>query len=190
MPSRKTMNRKARKTNRKTNRKTLNRKSNRKSRINRKSNRKSRINRRNYKKSTRRQQGGSFSLRQGQEFASYHKNQHGGALTGAPISSIGGSMLPTELRSFARVDGLDSSYAAASAMRDPDQVHVQMGGRRKMRSKTRSNTCKNSKSRSKKQRGGALSLMGAPLSQSNMLISATDANKAGIADFRDPLLKL
>jgi len=178
MPSRKTMNRKAR----------MNRKSNRKSRINRKSNRKSRTNRRNYKKSTRRQQGGSFSLRQGQEYASYH-NQHGGALTGAPISSIG-SMLPAELRSFARVDGLDSSYAAASAMRDPDQVHVQMGGRRKMRSKSRSNTRKNSKSRGKKQRGGALSLMGAPLSQSNMLLSASDANKAGTADFRDPLLKL
>ena len=182
MPSRK-INRKARKSNRKTlnrkNRKTLNRK-----------NRKT-LNRKNYKKSTRRQQGGS-SLTQGQEFASFHKNQHGGALTGAPISAIDSSMLPAELRSFARVDGIDASVSAASHMRDSDQVHAQVGGRRKMRSKTRSNSRSKSrsKSRAKKQRGGAFAFTGAPLSQSNMLLSATDAAKAGTADFRDPLLKL
>ena len=92
--------------------------------------------RKNMRKSrrNRRQHGGSAmaqSLAQGRQFAEIHKNQHGGALMGAPLSEIDGSMLPQDLRSFARVGGLDDSIAAARLQQDPDQVSVQQGGRRR-----------------------------------------------------------
>jgi hypothetical protein len=173
----------------------------------------------------RKQHGGSAmaqSLAQGQQFASFHSRQHGGALMGAPLSEIDGSMLPQDLRSFARVGGLDASIADASHMRDPDQMPVQKGGRRSSRKnrasrKNRKNMRKNKKSRkasrknkkslkasrknkkslkasrknkksrrNRKQRGGA---MGAPYNQPTMLLSASDAAKAGTADFSNPLLK-
>jgi len=156
-----------------------------------------------YRKSrrNRKQHGGSAmaqSLAQGRHFASLHSNQHGGALMGAPLSEIDGSMLPQDLRSFARVGGLDASIADASHMRDPDQV-VQKGGRRSSRKnsrkasrKNRKNSRKNRKAsrknmrKNRKQRGGA---MGAPYNQPTMLLSASAAAKAGTADFSNPLLK-
>ena len=185
MPSR--MNRKNRKScrkNRTASRKNNMNRKNRKNNMSRKSrkNNMSRKNRKSCRKNrrygSRRQEGGSQSLSQGQQFASYHTNQHGGAyLTGAPVSAITDSSLSADLRSFARVDSLDASIRDASMQRDLDQVQVhapQAGGRRKSK-------------KSKKQRGGALT--GAPLSQSNMLLSASDAAKAGTADFSNPLLK-
>jgi hypothetical protein len=154
----------------------------------------------------RKQHGGSpmaQSLAQGQQFASFHKYQHGGALMGAPLSEIDGSMLPQDLRSFARVGGLDASIADASTQRDPDQV-VQQGGRRNSRKnsrknrknsrknrknsrKNRKNSRKNRKNsrKNRKQHGGG----GAPYNQPTMLLSASDAAKAGTADFSNPLLK-
>jgi hypothetical protein len=144
------------------------------------------------------------SLAQGRQFAEFHKNQHGGALMGAPLSEIDGSMLPQDLRSFARVGGLDESIAAAATQRDPDQVSVQQGGRRRNGRKSRKASRKNRKAsrknkknsrkssgknsrRNRKQRGGSLS--GAPYNQPTMLLSASAAAKAGTADFSNPLLK-
>ena len=105
MPSRKVY-RKDRKASRKTSRKT------------------SRKNRKN-----RKQYGGNpmeQSLAQGEQFAKIHSAQHGGAyLTGAPLSEIDGSMLPSDLRSFARVEGLDASINDAAAQ-GPDQATAQM----------------------------------------------------------------
>ena len=94
-------------------------------------------NRKNTRKSRRcgyrKQAGGANeSLNQGKQFMEFHKNQHGGAyLTGAPLSEIDGSMLPQELRSFARIGGLDDSINAARSQ-GSDQP-LQQGGRRKNR---------------------------------------------------------
>jgi|Laugrespbdmm15sn_2_1035079.scaffolds.fasta_scaffold35443_2 hypothetical protein len=126
------------------------------SRKNRKASRKNRKNsRKNMRKSrrNRRQHGGSAmaqSLAQGRQFASFHSNQHGGAaLMGAPLSEIDGSRLPDELRSFARVGGLDASIADAATQRDPDQL-VQKGGRRRNMRKNRKNSRKASRKNSRK----------------------------------------
>jgi hypothetical protein len=195
--SRKNM-RKSRKNSRKASRKNSRKASHKNSRkCYRKSSRKNRRN--------RKQHGGSAmaqSLAQGQQFASFHSNQHGGALMGAPLSAISDSMLPQDLRSFARVGGLDASIADAATQRDPDQVSVQQGGRRvsgrksshkasrknrKASRKNKKNSRKNRKnsSKNKKQHGGG----GAPYNQPTMLLSASDAAKAGTADFSNPLLK-
>ena len=186
-------------------------------RNNRKGNRK---NRKCWTRKNRKQVGGSAmlqSLAQGRQFSELHSKQHGGAmLTGAPLSEISGSMLPQDLRSFARVGGLDDSIAAAATQRDPDQMPVQHGGRRrknkknsrkpsrkpsrknkknsrKVSRKNKKNSRKNrknsrtpSRKNRKNQRGGAV---GAPFNQPTMLLSASDAAKAGTADFSNPLLK-
>jgi hypothetical protein len=156
----------------------------------------------------RRQHGGSAmgqSLAQGQQYAALHRSQHGGAmLSGAPVSAITDSMLPGDLRSFARIGGLDDSIAAAATQRDPDQMPLQKGGRRARNSRKNRNSRKGSRKakgkkasrktkssrkssrRSRRQYGGA---MGAPYNQPTMLLSASEAAKAGTADFSNPLLK-
>jgi hypothetical protein len=113
-------------------------------------------------------------------------------------------MLPGDLRSFARIGGLDDSIAAAATQRDPDQMPLQKGGRRasrknrnsrkgkkasrKAKGKKASRKAKGKKAsrRSRRQYGGA---MGAPYNQPTMLLSASEAAKAGTADFSNPLLK-
>ena len=132
------------------------RKVERKNRKSRKVERKSRkVERKN-----RKQNGGNpmaQSLAQGEQFAK-HMAQHGGAyLTGAPLSEISGSMLAPELRSFARVEGLDASIAAASHQRDPDQMPAQKGGKRTRKNrksgrKNRKSSRKNRKSERKSER--------------------------------------
>ena len=180
--------RKSRKDSRKNSRKNSRRNSRRNSRKN---------SRRNSRKDRRQNGGGAMlqSLAQGQQFASIHKAQHGGAmLTGAPLSAISDSMLPGDLRSFARIGGLDASIADAAQMRDPDQVQMpaQKGGRRGKASRKNKDSRKNKKAsrknkkNSRKQYGGA---MGAPYNQPTMLLSASEAAKAGTADFSNPLLK-
>ena len=198
----------------------LSRRNRKASRKNRKDSRKcyrkaSRKNMRRSRKNSRRnrrQHGGSAmrqSLAQGEQFASFHSRQHGGAMiAGAPLSAITDSMLPGDLRSFARIGGLDASIADAATQRDPDQMPLQKGGRRSKASRknkgsrkgkgkkasrkgsrkgkkaSRKSSRKNRKSR--KQYGGA---MGAPYNQPTMLLSASEAAKAGTADFSNPLLK-
>ena len=122
----------------------------------RKAERKSRKNRKQY--------GGNpmaQSLAQGEQFAKIHSAQHGGAyLTGAPLSEIDGSMLPSDLRSFARVEGLDASINDAAAQ-GPDQATAQMpaqmpaqtGGKRSRKSrKNRKASRKNRKSERKNRK--------------------------------------
>jgi hypothetical protein len=168
-----------------------------------------RKNKKNSRKASRKcyrknkkQAGGSpmaQSLVQGKQFAEFHPNQHGGALTGAPLSQIDGSMLEPGLRDFARVGGLDASMAAAATQRDPDQM-PQHGGRRtgrknkkaskKSKNKKASKKSKKNRKASKKSRrqaGGALT--GAPFNGPTMLLTPAEAARAGTADFSNPLLK-
>ena len=227
--SRKNMRKASRKNMRKASRKNM-RKASRKNM--RKASRKcwSRKASRKNMRRNRRQHGGGVamaqSLAQGRQFAEIHRAQHGGAmLSGAPLSAITDSMLPGDLRSFARIGGLDDSIAAAATQRDPDQMPAQKGGRRSKASRKNKDSRKNKGSRkasrkakgkkasrkakgkkasrkakgkkasrkssrknrkNRKQYGGA---MGAPYNQPTMLLSASEAAKAGTADFSNPLLK-
>lgn len=142
------------------------------------------------------QKGGANALKGG-ELASFRRStrrtQSGGGmhLQGAPLTSLG-EMLPEELRSFARVGGLDSS------LRDASALAAQTGGRRKnvtakkgkkaKKAKKGVNCKKARKSRksrkSRKQYGGA-----AHFNSPTMLLTPSQAAKAGTADFSDPLLR-
>ena len=176
----------------------------------RKSGRKSRRCYTRKNRSARKQSGGANeSLAQGSDFLSRHTRQHGGALlTGAPVGYTG--MLPSELRMVARVGGLDDSISAAATQRDPDQMPLasasasaQKGGRRKSKAAKSGRKSKAAKSKaakssrkssrksnkSRKQAGGFRQIEGAPYGQSPMLLSASQAAKAGTADFSNPLLK-
>jgi len=211
--SRKNMRKASRKNMRKASRKNMRKASRKNSRKNmRKASRKcwSRKASRKNMRRNRRQHGGSAmlqSLAQGEQYAALHRSQHGGAmLSGAPVSAITDSMLPGDLRSFARIGGLDDSIAAAATQRDPDQMPLQTGGRRARNSRKNRNSRKGSRKNKKgsrknkkasrkssrknrknrKQYGGA---MGAPYNQPTMLLSASEAAKAGTADFSNPLLK-
>ena len=143
---------------------------------------------------SRKQSGGANeSLNQGIEFASKHVNQHGGALlTGSPVGYTG--MLPDELRMAARIGGLDASLRETAGM--SDSPLAQKGGRRNTRksskkSKKSSKKSKKSSKKSKKssrQSGGSRSLDGAPIGESPMLLSPSQAARAGTADFSNPLL--
>jgi len=140
------------------------------------------------------QKGGANALKGG-ELSSFRRSRRtqsgGGNLQGAPLSSLG-EMLPQELRSFARVGGLDAS------LRDATTLAAQTGGRRKnvtakkakkakkgKKAKKAKKAKKSRKSRkSRKQYGGA-----AHFNSPTMLLTPSEAAKAGTADFSDPLLR-
>jgi hypothetical protein len=109
------------------------------SRKNRKSSRKNRRNSRRNNSAVNMMGGaydaGKLNLLQGEEYQKFHMNQHGGGLTGAPLSAIEGSLLDSGLRASARVGPLDSSLGEIRNMSDiaPEGpvVPVQKGGRRR-----------------------------------------------------------
>jgi hypothetical protein len=69
----------------------------------------------------------AMSLAQGNQFASYHTNQHGGE---APLSQITDSTLPQELHASARTTPLDGYFNDIRGLRDPNQMGA---GRRRRR---------------------------------------------------------
>uniref|UniRef100_A0A6C0KQ37 Uncharacterized protein n=1 Tax=viral metagenome TaxID=1070528 RepID=A0A6C0KQ37_9ZZZZ len=146
----------------------------------------------------------ALSLAQGQDFNAQHTNQHGGAyapLGGAPVGDQG--LLPQELRDMARVSPVDMKNAEIIGMHDPDQMggtNTMSGGRRRKSSrknrkasrKNRKASRKSRKSRKNRrnQRGGARTEMGgAPYDSPNMLLSPSEAAKAGTGDFSNPLMR-
>jgi hypothetical protein len=104
------------------------------------------------------------------------------------------------------VGPLDNKLTEIVGMRDPDQPGGSMsGGRRKNRKnrkdsrknsrknrkdsrKNRKNSRKNRKN-SRKQGGGGGHWNPSPIGAPNMLLSQSEAEKAGTADFGNPLLK-
>ena len=110
------------------------------------------------------------SMGQGGDYLKYHVGQHGGALAGAPVSMIAGSVLPAHLQGSAHVAGSFAALQEVAHLRD------QAGGKRSKRSK-RSKQSKRSK-RSKRSRGGAL--VGAPLSAPYMLLARGEETAAGL----------
>lgn len=69
-----------------------------------------------------------MSLAQGNQFAGYHANQHGGV---APYpGEVVSSGLPADLRATARIEPLDGYFADIRGLRDPNQMGA---GRRKGR---------------------------------------------------------
>ena len=219
-------------------RKNSKRSSKRSNRSSKRSNRSSkRSNRKNTRKNRRQSGGNNFSLRQGQEFASYHTQQHGGAYTpihGAPLDYSGA--LPAELRDSAHLGGYDKHYQAASGMSDATPATVPMpaqkGGARRSSKRSSKKASKKSKKASKKskkssksskkssksskkssksskkssksskrssrksrssrrnnrQRGGRM-LGNSPVDSPTMLLTPSEAAKAGTGDFSNPLLK-
>ena len=107
------------------------------------------------------------SMGQGGDYLKYHVGQHGGALGGAPLNAITGSVLPAHLQCSAQVAGSFAALQEVAHLRD------QAGGKRSKRSKR----AKRSK-RSKRSRGGAL--MGAPFNAPSMLLRAGEETAAGL----------
>jgi hypothetical protein len=136
-----------------------------------------RRNRRNNRRTNRRQKGGvaplstayadmatwqsKMSLGQGDDFATYHKAQHGGV---APYPGmVTGSMLPADMLDSARTSGTMDALRFAQQFRDPPYAQAiptpsKVGGKRKSK-KTR---------KGRKHRGGALE--GAPVTMNPMLL--------------------
>jgi len=139
-----------------------------------------------------RQSGGGVmeqSLAQGRDFLSFHTEQHGGALTGAPVGDTG--VLDAGLRGAAGLSQADANYAAASGMSDAPQK----GGRRNRSNRNKRNNRSNRNKRNnrsnrnkrnnrsnrnnrKRQSGGSPAAVDAP---TNLL---TDYSKAGLPSFK------
>ena len=117
-----------------------------------------------------------MSMGQGGDYLKYHVGQHGGYLSGAPLSEISGNGLPAELRGPAHVAGLDSALRATAGMKD------QAGGRRRRHSHRANCKCRMCCSRrkrgSRRSRGGALGY--APTSAPGMLLNASGYQQAGL----------
>lgn len=129
------------------------------SRRNRRNTRRNRRNRRNTRRNYR---GGSVpapvnvdpmgdmtkqSLNQGQQFASYHTNQHGGAaLVGGPYPGIvgGEALLSDTLAASARVGPLNAALNEIKGMQD--------GGRRRRNTRRNRKASKKNRKASKKNR--------------------------------------
>jgi hypothetical protein len=98
----------------------------------------------------------NMSLAQGQQFASYHANQHGGALSGGPYPGVvtEESLISPEMAVAARTAPLNSALNEIRGMSD------QAGGRRRRRGNTmrknrknRKNTRKGRKNRKNTRKG-------------------------------------
>ncbi len=87
------------------------------------------------------------SLAQGQQFAGYHVNQHGGAgaLEGGPFPGVvvQPSLIPSNMMNAARVAPLNAALDAIANMKDPGQA----GGRRRNRKGSRKHRKANRKNR-------------------------------------------
>ena len=100
-------------------------------------NRKSSRRNRKSSRRNRRQNGGAYdpanlNLQQGKQFQEAHRLQHGGGnLNWAPVVAGNQGMLPADMREQARVVETFNAVNEASVMRDPDQLPVQAGGRRR-----------------------------------------------------------
>lgn len=105
------------------------------------------------------------SMGQGGDYLKYHAGQHGGALAGAPVSMIAGSVLPAHLQGSAHVAGSFAALQEVAHLRD------QAGGKRSKRSR--------GGKRSKRSRGGALH--GAPLNADSMLLKGGELAAAGLS---------
>jgi len=134
-----------------------------------------------------------MSLGQGADYFKYHEGQHGGALTGAPLSALTDSMLPAALRGPAHIGGIDKAIADVRGLSDGPSVPlaivqgaaeaVKTGGRRKSKKGGRGRKNKSKKGgnrKNKNKRGGAV-LGYAPFPSSGMLLnSPTQYAQAGL----------
>ncbi len=111
-----------------------------------------------------------MSMGQGGDYLKYHVGQHGGYLSGAPLSEVSGSGLPAELRGPAHVAGLDSAIRATAGMKD------QAGGRR---SRSKKNKKSKRSKRSRRSKGGALGY--ASTSAPGMLLGSSGYQQAGLS---------
>lgn len=135
-----------------------------------------------------------MSLGQGADYFKYHEGQHGGALTGAPLSTIG-QVLPENLRGPAHIGGIDKAIADVRPLTDGPSAPVAIaqgamqavktGGRHKRghHGKSKKHGRKNkkgSRARKNKKRGGAV-LGYAPFPSTGMLLSSpTQYAQAGL----------
>jgi hypothetical protein len=87
----------------------------------------------------------NLSLGQGQQYASYHRAQHGGQ---APLSAITDSALPQDMHASAGILPLGRYITDIQGLRDPGQA----GGRRRRVSKRRVSKSRARKSRARKVR--------------------------------------
>lgn len=139
-----------------------------------------------------------MSLGQGADYLKYHVGQHGGALQGADLSSLGNDALPNQLRASAHISGLDKAFEDIRGLSDHS------GGRRKSRKASKGRSAskkarkaskkaksrksrkshKRSKSRKgrpashKRRRGGALGF--APFPAAGMLLSSSEHDRTGL----------
>jgi hypothetical protein len=120
-----------------------------------------------------------MSLGQGADYFKYHEGQHGGSLSGAPLSAIG-STLPEAMRGPAHIGGIDKAISDVRGLCDPPNcpgtAPVKVGGRRRKHRKSHKRSIKNkrrslNRKRSlRRRRGGALGY--APFPSAGMLLSS------------------
>ena len=110
---------------------------------------------------SRRQRGGANeSLGQGEEYAKFHVNQHGGsrdALMGAPLDYTG--VLDSSMRGAARLDRYDGHFAAAQAQSGGSRRRRRQRQSRSRQSRRRQSRSRQSRRRQsrRRQRGGSMS---------------------------------
>jgi hypothetical protein len=134
-------------------------------RKNRKNSRRNRKNHRNTRRNNINMMGGEYSmpapvgddslrgpsnmsLAQGQQFASLHANQHGGALSGGPYPGVvtEEALIPASMATAARTAPLNAALNEIKGMSD------QAGGRRRRRRNTMRKNRKNRKNTRKNRR--------------------------------------
>jgi hypothetical protein len=127
------------------------------------------------------------SLAQGQQFASMHKNQHGGALDAGPYPGAvtEEAMLPQNLQAAARVAPLNAALNAIANMKDPGQAGGRRRGRkgRKASKKSRKGTKKSRKGsrksrKTRRMRGGAFGDNAQSVNAPGLLLSGSQMRDA------------
>ena len=117
-----------------------------------------------------------MSLAQGQQYADFHKNQHGGGLLGGPYpgSVTDESLISPDMAASARVAPLNAALNEIRGMKD------QEGGRRRRRS-SRKSSKKNRKSSKKNRKGSRKNRRNSMRRRRNNMMGGMVLNPASVS---------
>ncbi len=117
-----------------------------------------------------------IQLAQGQQFAKFHENQHGGALAYGDYPGAIGETLPSDLAASAKLTALNQSFDYIKQF-GPSSDNPNLSGGRRRRSSRKSKKSRKSR-KSQRKSGGFLGNMQATLKQKAMNYAKQQKQKA------------
>lgn len=126
----------------------------------------------------------NMSLGQGNDYASYHKAQHGGSAP-YPVAVNGSPLISSQMEGPAMMGGLTRAFSDIAGLTDQPVPKMQVGAGRKRRHHKKSKSHRHTKKtrrhtkKTRRMRGGA-ALGFAPIGANPMLLNNAEYSRAGL----------